>query len=86
MVNQKSIKGEYRSVAVGASSGGMAAIGKLISPLPGTFPLTIIAVQHLHSSNRGYLCEYLRKCCALPVEEAADKAPVLCGHVVVRIG
>jgi len=34
-------------MVIGASAGGMTALGKLFSMLPGKFPLSVIAVQHL---------------------------------------
>jgi len=73
----------FKCVVVGASAGGMVALGKLFSMLPRTFPLSIIAVQHLHPSEGGYLPVFLARKCALPVKEVEDKMPVLKGHVYI---
>ncbi len=83
MPREKSIKSAFRCVAIGASAGGMAALGKLLSMFPGTFPLSVIVVQHLHPLEGGYLPEFLNRKCPLPVEGVEDKTPILKGHVYI---
>ncbi len=70
-------------MAIGASAGGMSALGKLLAMVPGTFPLSIIVVQHLHPSESGYLPVFLGRTCPLPVREPEEKTPVLTGHVYI---
>ena len=70
-------------MTIGASAGGMAALGKLLSMFPGTFPLSVIVVQHLHPLEGGYLPEFLNRKCSLPVEGVEDKTPILKGHVYI---
>lgn len=71
-----------RLVAIGASWGGMEAIGRLLSGLPPSFRAPLVVVQHRAPSAsdsvmRGYLSA--RSC--LPVVDAEDKEPIEDGHV-----
>ena len=71
----------YSAIVAGASYGGLTAFGKIFSKLPENLSLVIIAVQHLHPSNKGYIVEYLRRKCSMPVVEASDKSPALPGCI-----
>ncbi|MBI4775721.1 MAG: hypothetical protein HY788_16380 [Deltaproteobacteria bacterium] len=83
MKDRGSTAGGYRAVVIGASAGGLAALGKLLSFLPETFPPTVIIVQHMHPAEGGYLVEFLDGRCAVPVHEAEDKMPALPANVYV---
>ncbi len=73
----------FRAVAIGVSAGGMAALGNLFRVLPGTFPLIVAVVQHLHPTDCGYLPEYLNRLCELPVVEAEEKTLLCTGHIYI---
>ncbi|MBN1607362.1 MAG: chemotaxis protein CheB [Polyangiaceae bacterium] len=71
----------YAAVAIGGSAGGLEALSLILAALPGDFALPILAVQHLHPTDSGYLAEHLGGLSALAVSEARDKEIVRSGHV-----
>jgi two-component system chemotaxis response regulator CheB len=69
-------------VVVGASWGGLEAIGQLLSALPQSFRAPIAVVQHRGPSTPdGIMRHYLAVRCPLPVVEVEDKVPVQDGKV-----
>ena len=72
---------EYKAVVMGVSAGGMDALTGLFSCLPQGFPLPIIVVQHLSSTQDGYLFEHFNRRCALTVKEADEKERIQPGHI-----
>lgn len=77
----KEARKKYEIIVIGVSAGGMDALGKILPVLPEDFPVPIVVVQHLHSSQDGFLCKYLDERCAVTVKEADDKEPVAPAHV-----
>jgi two-component system chemotaxis response regulator CheB len=74
--------GWYEAVVVGASSGGVEALDRLLSGLPADFAPAVAVVQHLPTdSPLGSLPERFRRSCPLPVKEADPGEPVRPGHV-----
>jgi two-component system chemotaxis response regulator CheB len=74
----------YELVVIGASIGGLAAVGTILSALPRGFALPIAVVQHRSASPLdGNLSAMWQQRTPLPVREAEDKAPILSGHVYV---
>lgn len=71
----------YKAIVMGASVGGTKAIRSCLAPLPASFPLPIIIVQHLHSSDRGRLAQHLDGEVALSVCSASDKEKIVSGRV-----
>jgi two-component system chemotaxis response regulator CheB len=71
----------YRSVAIGASSGGPTAVAALLAQLPADFALPIAIVQHLpHGFGQAYAA-FLRTKTRLPVvvlDRAVRRSP---GHI-----
>ncbi len=63
---------EPEIVVIGASTGGPQALQQILSSLPATFPLPILAVQHIASGFAGALVEWLRPQCRLPVDLAYE--------------
>jgi two-component system, chemotaxis family, protein-glutamate methylesterase/glutaminase len=63
----------YEAVAIGASSGGLVALEKILSALPGRFPLPIFIVQHISPKAENYLPQHFGKLCRLQVKEVDDK-------------
>jgi two-component system, chemotaxis family, protein-glutamate methylesterase/glutaminase len=74
----------YELVVIGASAGGLAAVGRLLAALPAGFALPIAVAQHRSSSSEaGDLPALWRRETALTVCEAEDKASIVPGTVYV---
>ena len=71
------------AVVIGASAGGVEAVGTLLSALPPDFGPVVIVVIHIPSTNDSLLVAVLATQCALSVREAADKDPIGGGTVYV---
>jgi two-component system, chemotaxis family, protein-glutamate methylesterase/glutaminase len=74
-------RGPWRAVVTGGSSGGMEVLETILPRLPAEFSIPILAVQHLHPTDGGYLARYLDTLVPLTVQEASDKEPICPGHV-----
>jgi two-component system, chemotaxis family, protein-glutamate methylesterase/glutaminase len=59
-------------VAMAASAGGLAALSKVLSGLPGDFPVATVIVQHLDRSHRSMMAHILNKRTGLKVVEAQE--------------
>jgi two-component system chemotaxis response regulator CheB len=70
-------------VAIGASWGGLSAIGRVLESLPAGFAPAVVIAQHRQRGNDGRLAELLAAHCALHVSEAEDKQVLDPGHVLV---
>jgi two-component system, chemotaxis family, protein-glutamate methylesterase/glutaminase len=75
-----------RVVVIGVSTGGPNALGAILPELPAAFPLPVLVVQHMPSLFTRLLAERLHSICRLPVEEAAQGAPVGAGKILVAPG
>jgi two-component system chemotaxis response regulator CheB len=73
-------------VAIGVSTGGPTALGAILPQLPATFPLPVLIVQHMPPLFTRLLAERLQSACHLPVEEAAQGAPVEPGKILIAPG
>lgn len=71
------------AVVIGASAGGVEALGYLLAGLPSGFIPALIAVQHLAPTFPSLLPRLFAQRCDLPVAEAEDKMPVEGGHVYI---
>jgi len=65
----------YRAVVIGCSSGGLEALSMVLPPLPSSFPVPLIVVQHLHPRAMSRLPLLLGPKCAIEVHEAEEKIP-----------
>lgn len=72
-------------VVVGASAGGVEALGQLLRDLPADFPAAMLVVLHLPTSARSALAAILARVCALPVRQAVDGARLERGTVTVAV-
>src|SRR4051812_29865857 len=63
---------DFALVVMAASAGGLAALIKVLSPLPPDFPLPILIVQHLDPRHRSLLGEILARKTQLKVRLAAE--------------
>lgn len=71
----------YKAVVIGASAGGLSALKKVLSPLPATFNLPVIVVQHRPPQPDDRFTQILKTVCNLPVKEADDKEPIKNGVI-----
>jgi two-component system chemotaxis response regulator CheB len=69
-------------VVIGASWGGLHAIGTVLGGLPADFPAAIVVVQH-RGHEDGMLAALLDRVCPLAVRDAEDKDPLAPGAVLV---
>ncbi|MDG2991003.1 chemotaxis-specific protein-glutamate methyltransferase CheB [Candidatus Synechococcus calcipolaris G9] len=60
--------GKYTIIGIGASTGGPQAIAKILSKLPGNFPLPILCTQHISMGFLEGLVSWIRQECALKVK------------------
>ena len=70
-----------RLVAIGASTGGVAALDHILPRLPESFSLPVVVVVHQPASHQSLLAELFGRKCRLPVQEAYDKARLRAGHL-----
>ena len=71
-------------VAIGASWGGLRAIGTVLEALPASFDLPVVVAQHRSASTDEELLErILARHSELPIVPAIDKEPLCGGHVYV---
>jgi two-component system chemotaxis response regulator CheB len=69
------------AVAIGASAGGVEALGILLRRLRRGFAASVLVVIHIPAGNGDLLQKVLAPGCALPVREAEDKESVAPGIV-----
>ncbi|MBA3672447.1 MAG: chemotaxis-specific protein-glutamate methyltransferase CheB [Gemmatimonadaceae bacterium] len=70
-------------LAIGASTGGPAALRTILSDLPASFSLPILIVQHIAQGFTGGLASWLGDDCALRVKLAELGEPVTAGSVYI---
>jgi two-component system CheB/CheR fusion protein len=70
-------------VGIGASAGGLEAVGELLKNLPADIGMAFIFVQHLAPNHISMLTEILSKKTAMPVTEAIEGAVVEINHVYI---
>jgi two-component system chemotaxis response regulator CheB len=73
-------------VAIGVSTGGPTALGKIVPQLPPDFPLPVLIVQHMPPLFTRLLAERLQSSTELKVNEAAEGSPVEPGRVLIAPG
>ena len=72
-----------RSVGIGASAGGLQAIGDLLRHLPADLRMAFVVVIHLDPTHASSMPELLGKLCELPVHSVVDGLGMQAGHVYV---
>ena len=74
----------YELVCVGASWGGLHAVGRILADLPEEIDLPIVIAQHRHpDSHESTLAELLSLRINRPVLDVEDKMPIERRHVYV---
>lgn len=59
-------------VAIAASAGGLAAIRKVLSPLPVDFPAAVVIVQHMGPSHESLMADILSSYTEMNVKQAEE--------------
>src|SRR4051812_35356498 len=74
----------YDLVCIGASWGGLKAVGQVLADLPDDIDLPVVIVQHRHpDSHDGTLAELLNTQISRPVLDAEDKMQIEARHVYI---
>jgi two-component system chemotaxis response regulator CheB len=72
----------YELICVGASWGGLDAVGRLLADLPAEVDLPVVVAQHRHATSPpGGLADLLRLRIRRPVQDVEDKMPIERGNV-----
>jgi two-component system chemotaxis response regulator CheB len=69
------------AVVVGASAGGVEALGAILPVLPAETPFAVVVVLHVLRDRPSELANLFGPRCTLPVREASDKEPVAAGVI-----
>lgn len=75
-----------RLVMIGTSTGGPAALQKVLTALPATFPLPILLIQHMPKAFTGVFAERLNQQCQIQVKEAEDGDKLASGRALLAPG
>jgi two-component system, chemotaxis family, protein-glutamate methylesterase/glutaminase len=74
----------YDLVCIGASWGGLQAVGQVLRDLPAELDLPIAIAQHRHRDSQAEtLAELLQTKTDRPVLDVEDKMPIASGHVYI---
>jgi two-component system chemotaxis response regulator CheB len=73
-------------VAIGTSTGGPSALGKVLPRIPNNFPVPIVVVQHMPPIFTRQLAERLSTSSAIRVEEGYANAPLSPGQAWIAPG
>ena len=71
------------AIVIGASTGGVDALSRLLPVLPADSRVSVFVVLHLPRDRRSLLAEILGRLCQLPVCEVLDKDPIAPGTIYV---
>ena len=66
-------EGSDQLVVIGASAGGIEALGLLLASLPAAFPAPIVIAQHLDPTRTSHLPEILGRRSTLPVRVVGER-------------
>jgi len=73
-------------IAIGASTGGIHALGLMLRQLPGDFELPILITQHLPASFIPVFARQIEAACGRPADIAADGLALTPGRIVLAPG
>jgi two-component system chemotaxis response regulator CheB len=73
----------YRALVIGASAGGLAAVGAILAELKSTFCIPILLPQHISPHVESHLATHFAAKTALAVKEAEDKDPIKRGSLYI---
>jgi len=78
--------GAYNVLAIGASTGGPAALDQLLPALPAGFPMPVLIVQHMPDMFTRMFAERLNSRCRMPVQEAQEGCAVRTPGIYIARG
>ncbi len=81
MTPERTGTADIRAVAIGASAGGVQALGELLPALSPDLQAAVFVVLHLPRDRPSLLVDVFSRKCELAVREAEDKEPVMPGTV-----
>jgi two-component system, chemotaxis family, protein-glutamate methylesterase/glutaminase len=70
-------------VAIGASAGGVEAVGQLVARLPPELPASVLVVVHMLPTGRSMLPQILERAGVLPATSARHSDQLTRGHIYV---
>jgi two-component system, chemotaxis family, protein-glutamate methylesterase/glutaminase len=74
----------YELICIGASWGGLYAVGQVLSDIPDEIQQPIVIAQHRHPETPGgTLAELLQLRISRPVQDVEDKMPIEARHVYI---
>lgn len=73
----------YGVIAIGASAGGITALGRVLGSLPSRFPVPVVVVQHLDPRHRTVIAQVLGRRAIMPVKLAGDGEKAEAGTIYV---
>ncbi len=71
----------YDAIVIGASAGGLDALGIFLPILDVRLPVPILIVQHISATSDSFIITYFDRLCKLKVKEAEEKEILKPGHV-----
>ena len=80
-MSERTLRHRIDAIVIGASAGGVEALGVLLPAVPTTLRVPVFAVLHLPREHRSLLPDIFQPKCARPVREAQDKEPVEAGTI-----
>ncbi|MGH1472206.1 MAG: protein-glutamate methylesterase/protein-glutamine glutaminase [Cellvibrionaceae bacterium] len=80
------LRGTIRLLAIGASTGGPAALTDLLKKLPRNFSLPILLIQHMPSNFTEAFAERLNRICHIEVRQAKDGDRLKPGLALLALG
>jgi two-component system chemotaxis response regulator CheB len=81
VIAAETLRGRIEAIVIGASAGGVEALGLILPALPAKFRPALLIVLHLPRERPSLLVEIYERRCALPIREADDKEPIEPGTV-----
>lgn len=76
----------YDLVAIGASTGGIHALSRLLRELPASFTLPVLVTQHLPATFMPYFAAQLALMAGRPCDVATDRLRIRPGRLIVAPG
>ncbi|WP_432471997.1 protein-glutamate methylesterase/protein-glutamine glutaminase [Amphritea sp. HPY] len=75
-----------RILAIGASTGGPAALQAILPQLPASLPMPVLLIQHMPKTFTSVFAKRLNEQCQITVKEAEDGDRLLPGHAYLAPG
>ncbi len=85
-LKREDVPEKFSVVAIGTSTGGPAALGKLVPMLPANLPIPVLIVQHMPPGFTRSLAAQLDARSGLRVKEAKEDDPVVAGTIFIAPG